>query len=56
MKKLTVEERIARDGNRWRYIYLLERELELRKTRQAFIRWSLALNVVLVAALAWVSA
>lgn len=38
MKHLTIDERIARDGSRWRYIYQLEMELERRKTRQNFIR------------------
>lgn len=38
MKHLTIDERIARDGSRWRYIYQLEMELERRKTKQKFIR------------------
>lgn len=45
--RLTIDDRIKRDGERWRYIYFLERELENRKTRQELIRISLALNVLM---------
>ncbi len=38
MKRLTIDERIARDGNRWRYILMLEDELERRKSRLNVLR------------------
>lgn len=47
MKHLTIDERIARDGSRWRYIYELEMELERRKTRQNFISGLLAYSITL---------
>lgn len=51
--KMTLEERISRDGNRWRYIYYLERELDRRRTRQIYIR---SVTVIVIAqwlALGW---
>lgn len=53
MAKMTTEERISRDGDRWRYVFYLERELEARKSRRRFLISSLILNVVLYAALIW---
>lgn len=41
-----MDERIKRDGDRWRYIYGLEEELIKRKTRQSFIRSLLAYSIV----------
>lgn len=48
---MTLDERIARDGERWRYIFYLERELESRKTRQWVLRGSLFLNGFLITTL-----
>lgn len=47
MKRLTIEDRIKRDGDRWRYIYELEMELERRKTRQNLISGLLAYSITL---------
>lgn len=46
MTKLTIEDRIKRDGDRWRYIFLLEEELSRRKTRQSFIRQLLGYSII----------
>lgn len=53
MTPMTMQDRITRDGDRWRYIFYLERELEARKTRQSFIRSSLGLNAALIALLVY---
>ena len=53
MARMTMDERIKRDGDRWRYIYFLEQELEKRKTKQSFIRISLTVNVVCIGLLIW---
>lgn len=45
---LSLEERFKRDGERWRYIYLLEVELERRKTRRIALMGSLIMNVILL--------
>lgn len=47
-EKMSIEDRIKRDGHRWRYIYLLERELERRKTRHAVLAVSMTLNLFLI--------
>lgn len=52
---MTLEDRIKRDGDRWRYIYLLEGELDKRRTRQVFVRASLAVNVLLIALVIWMA-
>ena len=49
-----LQDHIRKYGEHWRYIWFLEQELEMRKTRQSFIRLSLALNVLLLTALIYV--
>ena len=46
MKGMSVEERISRDGDRWRYVYFLERELEKRATRQSVTSSLLAYSII----------
>lgn len=48
---LTIEERMDRDGKAWRYVYGLEREIKLRRTRSTLLRVSLALNALAAAAI-----
>ena len=45
---MTRDERIAKHGKAWRYVFLLERELARRKTRQRTLRASLALSAALI--------
>lgn len=40
-------------GKAGRYVYLLERELQSRKTRRSTLIGSLVLNIVLIAVFAW---
>ncbi|WP_181180174.1 hypothetical protein [Mesorhizobium sp. B2-1-3A] len=39
-------DRVKKYGEHWRYIWMLERELEVRKTRQVFLWSLLGLSVV----------
>ena len=51
---MTIDERIKRDGDRWRYIAALEKEIEARKTRHWLLRASLFLNgLLLITLFAW---
>ena len=61
MQQLTREQRWKRDGERWRYIYLLERELAKGRFRPLAIRILLAICImqaaIIVAFLAgWLNA
>ena len=53
MSRLSLEDRIARDGDRWRYIKGLETELDRQRTRHQFLRFSVALNAALIIFLIW---
>jgi hypothetical protein len=50
---MPLEDRIKRDGDQWRYIYLLERALEAHRSRRIVMLASLVLNAALVAVLLW---
>lgn len=41
-----LKERYLKHGKAWRYVWLLEQELERRKTRQSFIWSMLIMNVI----------
>lgn len=53
MSRMTTEERVSRDGDRWRYVFFLEREIEARKSRRRLLIASLILNIALGGALIW---
>lgn len=53
MSEMTTEERFSRDGDRWRYVFFLEREIEARKSRRRLLITSLILNLALGGALIW---
>lgn len=53
MAEMTIDERKSRDGDRWRYVFFLERELEARKSRRRLLITSLILNFAFGGALIW---
>ena len=54
MTNLTSEEMFEKYGKAWRYVKLLEEELDARTSRHHILRMSLALNaILLVTMLAW---
>lgn len=50
-RQMGFADRYKRDGERWRYVYLLERELERRSIRRSVVLAAFGLNLLLIALL-----